>query len=56
MENLDKNYSPKDIEERIYKKWMDTNSFSANPNKNKKPYRKRCKKRKNKGKNRNEKK
>ncbi len=38
MENLDKNYSPKDIEERIYKKWMDTNSFSANPNKNKKPY------------------
>ena len=38
MENLEKNYNPKDIEERIYKKWMDTNSFVANPNKEKKPY------------------
>ena len=38
MENLEKNYSPKDIEERIYQKWIDTNSFSANPNKDKKPY------------------
>ncbi len=38
MENIEKNYNPKDIEERIYKKWMDTNSFVANPNKSKKPY------------------
>ena len=38
MENLDKNYSPKDIEDRIYKKWLDTNSFAANPNPDKKPY------------------
>lgn len=38
MENLEKNYSPKDIEERIYDKWMKTNSFAANPNANKKPY------------------
>ena len=38
MENLEKNYSPKDIEERIYQKWIDTSSFSANPNKEKKPY------------------
>ena len=38
MENLEKNYNPKDIEERIYKKWMDTNSFVASPNKEKKPY------------------
>ena len=38
MENLEKNYNPKDIEERIYKKWMDTNSFAASPNKEKRPY------------------
>lgn len=38
MDNLEKNYSPKDIEERIYDKWMKTNSFVANPNKDKKPY------------------
>ena len=38
MENLEKNYNPKDIEERIYKKWMDTNSFVASPNKDKRPY------------------
>ena len=38
MENLDKNYSPKDIEERIYNKWLETNSFVANPNKDKKPF------------------
>ena len=38
MENLEKNYNPKDIEERIYKKWMDTNSFVASPNKEKRPY------------------
>ena len=35
---LDKNYSPKDIEDRIYKKWLDANSFAANPNPQKKPY------------------
>lgn len=38
MEKLEKNYNPKDIEDRIYKKWMDTDSFVANPNPNKKPY------------------
>ena len=38
MENLEKNYNPRDIEERIYKKWMDNNSFCANPNKDKKPF------------------
>ena len=38
MENLEKNYRPKDIEERIYNKWLETNSFAANPNKDKKPY------------------
>ena len=38
MEKLEKNYSPKDIEDRIYKKWMDADSFAANPNPNKKPY------------------
>lgn len=38
MEKLEKNYNPKDIEDRIYKKWMDTDSFAANPNPNKKPY------------------
>lgn len=38
MEKLEKNYNPKDIEDRIYKKWMDTNSFEANPNSEKKPY------------------
>ena len=38
MEKLEKNYSPKDIEDRIYKKWMDSGSFAANPNPKKKPY------------------
>ncbi len=38
MENLEKNYNPKDIEEKIYKKWMDSDAFVANPNGSKKPY------------------
>ena len=38
MKELEKNYSPKDIEDRIYKKWMDAKAFEANPNPNKKPY------------------
>ena len=38
MEKLEKNYSPKDIEDRIYRKWMDSNSFFADPNSDKKPY------------------
>lgn len=38
MENLDKNYNPKDIENKIYSKWLKEKAFSANPNKNKKPF------------------
>ena len=35
---LEKNYSPKDIEDKIYKKWLDNNCFYAGVNKNKKPF------------------
>lgn len=38
MKNLEKNYSPKDIEGKIYNKWISENAFAANPNKDKKPY------------------
>ena len=35
---LEKKYNPKDIEEKIYKKWIDNNCFDAKPNKDKKPF------------------
>ncbi len=35
---LDKNYSPKDIEDRLYTKWMDRGYFHAEVNPDKKPY------------------
>ena len=38
MKELEKNYNPKTIEDRIYKKWEDSSSFVANPNSKKKPY------------------
>ena len=38
MKDLEKNYSPKDIEEKIYDKWLSANSFAANPNDKKKPF------------------
>ena len=38
MENLSKNYSPKEIESKIYKRWMDENAFYADPHSKKKPY------------------
>ena len=38
MNELAKNYNPKDIEDNIYKKWIDSNSFLANPDANKKPF------------------
>ncbi len=40
MRELEKNYSPKSIEDKIYKKWMDSDSFKAEPDKNKKPFKK----------------
>ena len=38
MKELEKNYNPKTIEDRIYKKWEDSFSFVADPNSKKKPY------------------
>ena len=38
MENLEKNYVFKDIEEKNYKKWCDSGAFKADPNSKKKPY------------------
>ena len=38
MKNLEKNYSSSNIEEKIYKKWMDSKSFVAHCNKDKKPF------------------
>ena len=38
MRNLEKNYNPKDIENRIYDKWMESDSFVASPNSKKKPF------------------
>lgn len=38
MDTLEKNYNPKDIESKIYKKWEDSKAFSANPNPKKKPF------------------
>ncbi len=36
--NLDKNYDPKKIEDRLYKKWMDKGYFHAEVNEDKKPF------------------
>ncbi len=36
--NIEKNYEPKQFEERIYKKWIDKNYFHAEPDENKKPF------------------
>lgn len=38
MQELEKNYNPKAIENNIYDKWMKSDSFVANPNPDKKPY------------------
>lgn len=38
MNELAKNYNPKNIEDKIYKKWIDSNSFSADPDEKKKPF------------------
>lgn len=38
MSELSKNYNPKVIEDKIYKKWLDNNSFEANPDERKKPF------------------
>ncbi len=35
---LDKTYDPKQIEDRLYKKWEDNGYFHAEPNPNKKPF------------------
>ncbi len=36
--NLEKNYNPKEFENRIYEYWMDKGYFNANVNKEKKPF------------------
>ena len=38
LENLPKNYDPKDFEERLYKFWEDNDYFVAHVNENKEPY------------------
>jgi valyl-tRNA synthetase len=35
---LSKKYDPKQVEDRLYKQWMDKGFFHARPNKDKKPY------------------
>ena len=35
---LSKTYEPKQVEDRIYKEWMDKGYFHANVDKNKKPF------------------
>lgn len=37
-ENLSKTYDPKDVEDKLYKFWVDNDFFKAHINKNKKPY------------------
>ena len=37
MSELEKNYSPKSIEDKIYKRWLDNNCFKADPSDKKKP-------------------
>lgn len=38
MENLPKNYDPKDFESRIYQDWQDKGCFKSSVNKDKKPF------------------
>ncbi len=38
MKELEKNYSPADLEGRLYQKWMDKNYFHAKVNPDKKPF------------------
>ncbi|PHS35775.1 MAG: valine--tRNA ligase [Alkaliphilus sp.] len=38
MENLPKNYDPKQFEDRIYKEWLEKEHFTANVNPDKEPY------------------
>ncbi len=38
MKELEKNYSPADLESRLYQKWMDKNYFHAKVNPDKKPF------------------
>ena len=38
MRNLEKTYSPKDIEQRLYQKWMDKGYFHAEVDKNRQPF------------------
>ena len=38
MKELEKNYSPSDIEDRLYQKWMDKKYFHAEVDRSKKPF------------------
>ena len=38
MKELEKNYNPSDIEEKLYQKWLDHKYFHAQVNKDKKPF------------------
>ena len=38
MENLPKNYDPKDFESRIYQDWQDKGCFKSSVNRDKKPF------------------
>ncbi len=38
MKELEKQYNPQNVEDRIYKMWMDGGYFHAEPDENKKPY------------------
>ncbi|MEG2678233.1 MAG: class I tRNA ligase family protein, partial [Oscillospiraceae bacterium] len=38
MKELEKQYDPKKVEDRIYQQWIDGGYFHAEPDKNKKPY------------------
>jgi valyl-tRNA synthetase len=38
LRNLEKTYSPKDIEQRLYQKWMDKGYFHAEVDKNRQPF------------------
>ncbi len=38
QQNIAKQYDPSQVEDRLYKKWMDEGYFHAVPDKNKKPY------------------
>lgn len=38
MKNLEKTYNPSEIEDKLYKKWMDGGYFHSEPNSKKEPY------------------